>query len=104
MDYFTPQMMIEAKLLTSNSNEESFSTLVESEFLFNFNFNCRTCKVTQNLTLTLNLMLKLKFNPKSDHINVVKTSCFGLGNGFVTFLDNKREVKGTYSAFRFCFF
>jgi hypothetical protein len=49
--------------------------------------------------LTLNLKLKLKLNPKSDHMNVVKTTCFGLGNGFVTFLDNKRDVKGTYSAF-----
>jgi len=39
MDYFTPQMMIEAKLLSTNPNEESFSTLVESEFLFNCNFN-----------------------------------------------------------------
>jgi hypothetical protein len=40
-------------------------------------------------------------NPKSDHINVVKTTFFGLSNGFVTFLDNKRDVKGTYSAFWF---
>ena len=59
--------------------------------------------MTQNLTLTLNLKLKLKLklNPKSDHTNAVKTTCFGLGNGFVTFLDNKRNVKGTYSAFWF---
>ena len=34
-------------------------------------------------------------------MNVVKTTCFGLGNGYVTFLDNKRDVKGTYSAFWF---
>jgi hypothetical protein len=34
-------------------------------------------------------------------MDVVKTTCFGLGNGFVTFLDNKRDVKGTYSAFWF---
>ena len=52
MDYFTPQMMIEAELLSTNPNEESFSTLVESDFLFNykFNFNYWTYKVTQNLT------------------------------------------------------
>ena len=34
-------------------------------------------------------------------MNVVKTTCFGIGNGFVTFLDNKRDVKGTYLAFWF---
>ena len=44
---------------------------------------------------------KLKLNPKYDHMNVVKTTCSGLSNGFVTFLDNKRDVKGTYSAFWF---
>ena len=32
-------------------------------------------------------------------MNVVKTTYLGLGNGFVTFLGNKRDVKGTYSAF-----
>ena len=42
----------------------------------------------------------MKLKPKYGHINVVKATCFGLGNGFVTFLDNKRDVKGTYSAFR----
>ena len=35
MDYCTPQMMIEAKLLSPNPNEESFSALVESEFWLN---------------------------------------------------------------------
>ena len=96
-------MMIEARILLPDPNEESFSTLVESEFLSNcnFNFNYWTYKVTQNLYATLNLKLKLKLNPKSDHINVVKTTCFGPGNGFVTFLGNKRDVKGTYSAFWF---
>jgi len=34
-------------------------------------------------------------------MNVVKTTCFGLGNSFVTYLANKRDVKGNYSAFWF---
>ena len=34
-------------------------------------------------------------------MNVVETTCFGLANGFVTSLGNKRDVKGTYSAFWF---
>ena len=47
MGYCTPQMMIEAKLLVPNPNEESFSTPVESEFLFNCNFNYWSYKVTK---------------------------------------------------------
>jgi len=95
--------MIEAKLLTTNPNEEWFSTLVESDFLFNinFNFNYWTYKMIQNLTLTLKLKLKLKLNPNFDHFYVVKTQRLGLSDDSVTYFDNKHDERVSYPDFWF---